>query len=106
MQFSQGRDRHPRRPQLHPGTSGGIEHPCRDDHDVAGRHLDMNNLAAGAPLDVLSSNPPPIQRMPAVMNLNLLPDMGRMTVRLRSAARIISSPAPMPAAGAPLPSIR
>lgn len=86
MQFSQGRDRHPRRPQLHPGTSGGIEHPCRDDYDVAGRHLDMNNLAAGAPLDVLASNSPPIQRMPAVMNLNFLPDMGRMTVRLQSRA--------------------
>jgi hypothetical protein len=81
MQFNQGRDCHPRRPQLHPGTSGGIEHPCRNDHDVAGRHLDMNNLAAAAPRDIVSSNPPPIQRMPAVMNLNLLPDMGRMTVR-------------------------
>lgn len=106
MQVSQGRDRHPRRPQLHPGTSGGIEHPCRDDHDVAGRHFDMNNLAAGAPLDVLTSNSPPIQRMPAVMNLNLLPDMGRMTVRLRSDARITSLPAPMPAGIAPPPSIR
>src|SRR3954469_26031597 len=84
MQFSQGRDRHKRRPRLHPGTSGGIEPPCRDDYDVAGRHLDMNNLAAGAPLDVLASNSPPIQRMPAVMNLNFLPDMGRMTVRLPS----------------------
>jgi hypothetical protein len=83
MQFSQGRDYHPRRPQLHPGTSGGIEHPCRYDQDVTRRHLDMNNFAAGAPLDVLSSNPAPIQRVPAVMNLNLLPDTGRMTVQLR-----------------------
>jgi len=91
MQFNQGRDRHPRRSQLHPGTSGGIEHPCRDDHDVAGRHLDMNNLAAGAPLDVLASNSPPIQRMPAVMNLNLLPDMGRMTVRLLLPEKMHSS---------------
>ena len=91
MQFSQGRDRHKRRPQLHPGTSGGIEHPCRDDYDVAGRHLDMNNLAAGAPLDVLASNSPPIQRMPAVMNLNLLPDMGRMTGRLLSTEKTHSS---------------
>src|SRR3954462_1314360 len=42
----------------------------------------MNNFAAGTPLDILSSNPPSIQRVPAVINLNLLPDMGRMTVRL------------------------
>jgi hypothetical protein len=95
MQFSQGRDRHPRRSQLHPGTSGGIEHPCRNDHDVARRHLDMNNLAAGAPLDVLASNSPPIQRMPAVMNLNLLPDMGRMTVRLPWAENHGCSPVPI-----------
>ena len=93
MQFSQRRDRHPRRPQLHPGTRGGIEHPCRYDPDITGRNLDMNNFAAGAPLDVLSSNPPPIQRVPAVMNLNLLPDMGRMTVRLQAEAVSLSSPA-------------
>jgi hypothetical protein len=101
MQFSQGRDRHKRRPQLHPGTSGGIEHPCRDDHDVAGRHLDMNNLTAGAPLDVLASNSPPIQRMPAVMNLNLLPDMGRMTGRLPWDAERGCSPVPIAAASVP-----
>lgn len=79
MQFSQGRDRHPRRPQLHPGTSGGIEHPCRHDNHDPGRHLQVNNLAAGAPLDILSSNPASIQRMPAVKDLNFLPDTGRMT---------------------------
>jgi len=39
----------------------------------------MNNFAAATPLDILSSNPPSIQRVPAVINLNLLPDMGRMT---------------------------
>jgi len=101
MQFSQGRDRHPRRPQLHAGTSGGIEHPRRHDQHIAGRHLDIDNLAAGAPLDILTSNPAPIQRMPAVMDLNLLPDMGRMTARLPSAARTGCSPAPMPAAADP-----
>jgi len=79
MQFSQGRDRHPRRPQLHPGTSGGIEHPCRYDQHVAGRHLDMDNLTASAPLDILTSNPASKQRVPAVTDLNFLPDMRRMT---------------------------
>ena len=82
MQFSQARDRHPRRPQLHPGTSGGIEHPCPYDQDVAGSHwshLDMDNFTGCAPLDILSSNPASIQRVPAVMDLNFLPDMGRMT---------------------------
>jgi hypothetical protein len=79
MQFSQGRYRHPRPPQLHPGTSGRVEHPRRYDQDVAGSHLDMNNFTHRAPLDILSSNPLSIQRVPAVMDLNFLPDMGRMT---------------------------
>jgi hypothetical protein len=78
MQFSQGRDRYPRHPQLHPATSGGIEHPCRYNQDVAGQHLEMHNFSAGAPLDILTSNPPPIQSVPAVVDLNCLPDMGRM----------------------------
>ncbi len=79
MQFSQRRDRHPRRSQLHPGTSAGVEHPRRYDQDVAGSHLDMNNITDRAPLDILSSNLAPVQRVPAVVNLNFLPDMGRMT---------------------------
>jgi hypothetical protein len=80
MQFSQGRYRHPRRTQLHPRTSGGVEHPYRYDQDVAGSHLDMNNFTNCTPLDILSPNPAPIQRVPAVMDLNFLPDMGRMTM--------------------------
>jgi len=106
MQFNQGRDRHPRRPQLHPGASGGVEHPGRYDQDVAGSHLNMNNFTDRAPLDVSSSDLAPIQRVPAIMDLNFLPDMGRMTARLPSAAKTICSPAPMPAAAAPPRSTR
>jgi IS66 C-terminal element len=36
--------------------------------------------------------------MPAIVNDDILPDMGRMTARLRSGAKILSSPAPMAAA--------
>ena len=78
MQFSQGRYRHPRHPQLDPGTGGG-EHPCRYDQDVAGSQPHVNNFTDGTPLDILSPNPTPIQRVPAVMDFNFLPDMGRMT---------------------------
>ena len=79
MQFSQGRYRHPWLPQRHSATSSGVEHPCRYDQDVAGSHFDMNNFTDRTPLDILPSNPPPIQRVPAVIDLNFLPDMGRMT---------------------------
>ena len=106
MQFSQGRDRHPRRPQLHPATSGGIEHPCRHDKDNARCYLNVDTLAAGAPLDILPSNPATIQRMPAVLDFNFLPDMGRMTVRLPSGAAHGYSPVPIAAANAPRRSTR
>jgi hypothetical protein len=62
----------------------------------------MNDIAAGAPLDILAAKAPPIECVPAIMYLNILPDMGRMTGRLRLAARIICLPAPMPAAAEPL----
>jgi hypothetical protein len=42
----------------------------------------MNGLAASAPLDILALNAAPIESVPAIMDLDLLPDMGRMTRRL------------------------
>ena len=39
----------------------------------------MNDLTAGASLNVLAANATPIQRVPPVMNFDFLPDMGRMT---------------------------
>jgi hypothetical protein len=79
MQLRQRRYGHMRRSQAHSGTGGGIEHPCRYDDDDAGSHLDVNDFAAGPPLDILMSKAASIQRMPAVMDLNFSPDMGRMT---------------------------
>jgi hypothetical protein len=79
MQLRQHRYGHTRRSQAHSGTGGGIEHPCCYDDDDAGSHLDVNDFAAGAPLDILTSKTASIERVPAVMDLNFLPDMGRMT---------------------------
>jgi hypothetical protein len=79
MQFNQRRYRHARRAERHSGAGGGIEHPCRHHDNHAGRHLNMNDLAAGAPLRVLAANASPIERVPSVTNFNFLPDMGRMT---------------------------
>jgi hypothetical protein len=42
----------------------------------------MNDIAAGAPLDILAPKAAPIEWMPAIMDLDLLPDMGRITGRL------------------------
>ncbi|HSS94254.1 MAG TPA: hypothetical protein VLR46_09725, partial [Candidatus Dormibacteraeota bacterium] len=42
----------------------------------------MNDIAAGAPLDILAPEAAPIECVPAIMDLDLEPDMGRMTGRL------------------------
>jgi hypothetical protein len=42
----------------------------------------VNDIAAGAPFDILAANAAPIVCVPAIMELDFLPDMGRMTGRL------------------------
>jgi hypothetical protein len=39
----------------------------------------VNDIATGAPLDILAANATPIVCVPVIMDLDLLPDMGRMT---------------------------
>ena len=43
----------------------------------------MNDVAAGAVLDILAPKPAPIECVPTIMDLDVLPDMGRMSGRLR-----------------------
>jgi hypothetical protein len=52
----------------------------------------MDDIAAGAPLDILAAKAAPIECVPAIMDLDLLPDMGRMTGRLRYMLGPILSP--------------
>jgi hypothetical protein len=106
MQLNQRGYHYARRPEPHSGAGDGIEHPCRYHDDHAARYLDVNDLAAGALLDILASNATPIQCVPAIMDLDLLPDMGRMTRRLPSAERIGSSLAPIAAVSVPQRSTR
>jgi hypothetical protein len=101
MQLNQRRYRDARRAEPHSGAGDGIEHPCRHHDDYTGRYRDVNDLAAGAPLNILASNATPIECVPAIADLDLLPDMGRMTGRLRLAARTGCSPAPTPVDAAP-----
>jgi hypothetical protein len=98
MQLNQRGYRHARRPKPHSSAGDGIEHPCRHHDNYAGRYLDVNDLAAGAPLNILPSNAAPIECVPAIMDFDLLPDMGRMTGRLPSGAARGYSPALIAAA--------
>jgi hypothetical protein len=77
VQISQRR--HARRAELHPGAGDRVEHPRRHDRDHAGRHLDVHEATGGTILAVVPPDAPPVQRMPAVVDHDLLPDMGRMT---------------------------
>lgn len=74
-----------------------IQHPAGYyDHD-ARRHLHVDDVTASSSLAVLLPKPAPIQRMPAVENLNFLHDMSRMTVQSSSGAATGCSPTRWPA---------
>lgn len=79
MQFGQGGDRRAWSTKAHASARGCVEHPCRHHDDGARTHLNMNNLARRSLLAVLTSHTTAVQRVPAVEDLDLLPDMGRMT---------------------------
>jgi hypothetical protein len=103
MEIDQRGHRHARRADGHSGAGDRIQHPGRHNDDDAGRHLDVNTLAASAAFAVVPPNSTPMQRMPAVMDLDLCLDMGRMTQRLRSAGSHGCSPGLIAAASAPRP---
>jgi hypothetical protein len=87
----------------HAVAGNRVQHPCRQHHDHAGRRLDMDDLTCSPLFAMLTAEPLPIERMPAIVNHDLLPDMGRMTPQLPSAAKLGCSVAPIAAVSA-LPS--
>jgi hypothetical protein len=91
MQLDQRGQLGARRADHHVGARGTIQHPRRQHDDHARCRVDVNNPAVGALLTVLASNTATIERMPAIMDFNFLPDMGRMNGRWRSGAKTICS---------------
>ncbi|MGH8143970.1 MAG: hypothetical protein ACREU2_15820 [Steroidobacteraceae bacterium] len=79
MQIPQGVCRNQGYAEGHAGTDAGVEHPVRQYRYDAGLDLDMDDATAGALLAVMRSYTSVVERMPAVVNFNFLPDMGRMT---------------------------
>jgi hypothetical protein len=79
MQVDQGSDGHPWWAEPQPCADGRIKHPTRHDDDDAGRHLDMDDLTVRPPLAVLPPQAAAMQRVPAIMDDHLSPDMGRIT---------------------------
>jgi hypothetical protein len=98
MQIAEGSHRCAGSAQLHACAGGSVEHPRRHDQDYARGDLDVNHVTCRALFPVLPSKSTTIERMPAVEDLYLLPDMGRMTPRLRLDGAIgCSSAASLPA---------
>ena len=82
MQFDQSTDRHARCAAHHACADDRIEHPRRDHRHYACGHLNVDKLAAAAPLAAAQRDATSVKRMPTVVNLGFLPDMGRMAGQL------------------------
>jgi hypothetical protein len=93
--------RHARGPELHAGAGHRIQDPRRGHDDDARRRLEVNNRARYTLLAALAPDTTPEERVPAIVDLDLLPDMGRMAGRLPSGASRGCSAAPTGAASAP-----
>lgn len=78
MQLRERLRRRSRCTEFHVRARRRVEHPCRQDDD-AGRRLDVNYLAIGSLLAVLAPYAAPVQRVPAVEDVNFRRDMRRMT---------------------------
>ncbi|MBU2326736.1 MAG: hypothetical protein KJ755_05160 [Alphaproteobacteria bacterium] len=73
--------RHARRTKFHACAGRRIKHPRGDHHEDAGENLDVDKLPGSTPVNALDPQASTEKRMPAVMDHNKLPDMGRMNGR-------------------------
>jgi hypothetical protein len=78
MQFPESAHRDVRSAEGHASTGAGVDHPIRQYHYCAGRHLDVDNPAARTLFAVLHTQSLTIERVPTIVNINFLLDMGRM----------------------------
>jgi hypothetical protein len=78
MQFPESVHRDVRSAEGHPSTDTGVDHPVRQYDYCAGRHLDVDNPAVRTLFAVLYPQSSAVKRVPTIVNINFLPDMGRM----------------------------
>jgi hypothetical protein len=79
MQLGQRRHPHARHAHLHPGAHSRIQHPSRDYDDDARRRLTLDDVPRGTLLAPDQPDRAAVEGMPTIMDLDELPDMGRMT---------------------------
>ena len=78
MQFPEGVHRDARSAEGHSSTDTGVDHPVWQYHYCAGRHLDVDSPAARTLFNVLHPQSSAVERVPTIVNINFLADMGRM----------------------------
>jgi hypothetical protein len=81
MQVDQRRHRDPWCADFHTGAGNRIQHPSRQHGYPAGCYLDVNDQTYGAIFAALQSDLMAMQRVPTIMNLYEMPDVGRMIGR-------------------------
>lgn len=99
MQIAERVSRHPASPDLHARARDWIEHPGCNHGDDTWLRLDLHETAGDTLLAAAEANPLPTERVPAIMDDDFLPDMGRMTGRLPSEGGTGRSPAPTQVGG-------
>jgi hypothetical protein len=80
-QVLKGHDIDSRRAERHVGASAWIQHPVRQHDDHSGGGFDIAQPSTGSHLTVMQTNPSAVQRVPAIMNLDVDPKPGRMNGR-------------------------
>jgi hypothetical protein len=71
-------NRNARWAESHSSASNGVDHPMWQYRYDAGCHFDMDNRAARTLFAALHPQSSTIKRVPTIVNLNFLADMGRM----------------------------
>jgi hypothetical protein len=79
MQVTQNIPRNLWLPQGHRRANRGVKHPCWKGRYDTRLDLDMDDASASALLAVVNFYATPVEGVPAVVNYNFMPDMGRMT---------------------------
>jgi hypothetical protein len=78
-QFKQRGQRYAWRTQPHRSAGDRIDHPGRSSNDIARRNEEAKDTSLSAFLARLAAKTAPEIRVPAITDINLLPNMGRMT---------------------------
>src|SRR3954466_2526808 len=87
MQCDERVHRYPAGADLHARARNRIEHPRRYNRDDAGLRFDLHEPPRATLLTAAEANATPEEGMPAIMDHDVLPEMGRMTRRWLSAGR-------------------